>query len=217
MTFSISIISSTPRLAAYTAPDQDHARGSPSSPMSATLERSTDPRGPRCLRLSDREEHRCRRRRARPRIGTRAPRETHEVAVELFVQTRAGVRAELAGDVHAVSLAELRTHARWNQIERRLVQRRALKSVKRAVGSVAVFLEAALQQDHQRRLATGRRAEQQQQSSPDVGARCRRLEVIDDAIERGIDAEQLTGKQLLLGAAAPRRAVCASRYQHSMS
>lgn len=43
LTLRISIISSTPRLAAYTAPDHDHARGSPSSPNWATLDRSTEP------------------------------------------------------------------------------------------------------------------------------------------------------------------------------
>ena len=43
LTLRISIISSTPRLAAYTAPDHDHARGSPSSPYWATLDRSTEP------------------------------------------------------------------------------------------------------------------------------------------------------------------------------
>lgn len=43
LTLRISIISSMPRLAAYTAPDQDQARGSPSSPYSATLDRSTEP------------------------------------------------------------------------------------------------------------------------------------------------------------------------------
>ncbi len=43
LTLRISIISSTPRLAAYTAPDQDQARGSPSSPNSATRDRSTEP------------------------------------------------------------------------------------------------------------------------------------------------------------------------------
>lgn len=43
LTLRISIISSTPRLAAYTAPDHDQARGSPSSPNSATLARSTEP------------------------------------------------------------------------------------------------------------------------------------------------------------------------------
>ena len=43
LTLRISIISSTPRLAAYTAPDHDQARGSPSSPYCATLDRSTEP------------------------------------------------------------------------------------------------------------------------------------------------------------------------------
>ncbi len=43
LTLRISIISSTPRLAAYTAPDHDHARGSPSSPYCATFDRSTEP------------------------------------------------------------------------------------------------------------------------------------------------------------------------------
>jgi len=43
LTLRISIISSKPRLAAYTVPDHDHARGSPSSPNSATRDRSTEP------------------------------------------------------------------------------------------------------------------------------------------------------------------------------
>lgn len=42
-TLRISIISSSPRLAAYTVPDHDQARGSPSSPYSATRARSTEP------------------------------------------------------------------------------------------------------------------------------------------------------------------------------
>ena len=82
-----------------------------------------------------------------------------------------------------------------NQIQRRLVQRRALQRVQRAVVGVAVFLEPALEQDHERGLAARRRPEQQQQSSADVGARGRGLEVVDDALERAVDAEQLAGEQ----------------------
>ena len=102
---------------------------------------------------------------------------------------------ELALNVDAVRRAELRPQARRDQIQRRLVQRRALQRVQRAVVGVAVFLEPALQQDHERGLAARRRPEQQQQPSADVGARGRGLEVVDDALERAVDAEQLAREQ----------------------
>ncbi len=121
--------------------------------------------------------------------------EAHEVALELVVEPRARVRRELALNVDAVGRAEARPQARGNQVQRRLVQRRALQRVQRAVVGVAVFLETALQQDHERRLAARRRTEQQQQASADVGARGRGLEVVDDALERAVDAEQLAGEQ----------------------
>ena len=121
--------------------------------------------------------------------------EAHEVALELVVEPRARVRRQLALNVDAVRRAELRPQARRDQVQRRLVQRRALQRVQRAVVGVAVLLEAALQQDHERRLAARRRPEQQQQPSADVGARGRGLEVIDDALERAVDAEQLAGEQ----------------------
>src|SRR6185436_2955358 len=53
----------------------------------------------------------------------------------------------------------------------------------------------ALQQNHERRLAARRRAEQEQQSSSDVGTCGRGLEVIDDALEGAVDAEQFAREQ----------------------
>ena len=147
-------------------------------------------------------------------------RETHEVALKLVVEPRAGVRGELALNVDAVGGAKARPHARGNQVQRRLVQRRALQRVQRAVVGVAVFLEPALHQNHERRLAARRRSEQQQQAPADVGTRGRRFEVIDDSFERAIDAEQLAGEQRCRrrrrlqrgGAFTPRRV--AIRAQH---
>src|SRR5688572_1281526 len=121
--------------------------------------------------------------------------ELHEVAPVFVIEARSRVRRELALNIDAVRLAKLRPHARWNQIQRRLVQRRAMQRVQRAVVGVAVFLEPALHQDHERRLAARRWAEQQQQSSTDVGTGGCGFEVIDDALESAVDAEQLAGEQ----------------------
>ena len=121
--------------------------------------------------------------------------EAHEVALELVVEPRARVRRQLALNVDAVRGAKARPQARRNQIQRRLVQRRALQRVQRAFVGVAVFLEPALQQDHERGLAARRRPQEQQQSSADVGARGGGLEVVDDALERTVDAEELAGEQ----------------------
>src|SRR5262245_49180761 len=60
---------------------------------------------------------------------------------------------------------------------------------------MAVLLETPLQQDHERRLAARRWSEQEQQPSPYVGAGGCGLEVIDDALESAVDAEQLAGEQ----------------------
>ena len=96
------------------------------------------------------------------------------------------------------------------------MQRGALQRVQRALVGVAVFLQTALEQDHQGGLAAGGRAEQQQQATADVGAGARRLEVVDDAVQGGIDAVQLALEQ------AGRRGVglvpgSLRRYQRSMS
>jgi hypothetical protein len=67
---------------------------------------------------------------------------------------------------------------------------------------VAVFLEPALEQDHQRRLAARRRPEQQQQAPADLGAGRSRLEIIDHAVDRLVDAKQVVREQLAAQLAA---------------
>jgi hypothetical protein len=71
------------------------------------------------------------------------------------------------------------------------VQRRTLQRVERTVVGVAVFLEPSFQENHERRFAARRWAEQQQQPASNVGTCCRSLEVIDDPIEGAVDPEQL--------------------------
>ena len=98
-----------------------------------------------------------------------------------------------------------------------LAQRRAVDGVQRALVGAAVFLEPALQQDRQRRLAARGRPEQQQQPAADIGAGGGGLEVVDDARQRLVDAEQLALEQLarahalggvrLAGAAVPAQHV----------
>ena len=139
-------------------------------------------------------------------------RHAQEVAFELALQAIARPRAQLAADLHAVRVAELGAQAGGDEVERRLVHRRALQCVHRAFVGVAVLLEAALEQDRHRRLAARGRTEQQQQASADIGARGGGLEVVDDAAERLIDAEQLALEQLL-GAGGLRRCRCRCRSQ----
>ena len=86
-----------------------------------------------------------------------------------------------------------------------------LMRVQRALVRAAVLLEAALQQDRHRGLAAGRRAEQQQQAASDVGARRRGLEVVDDAPERLVDAEQLAPEEFARAARLRRRRRCRVR------
>ena len=95
-----------------------------------------------------------------------------------------------------VGLAELGAQARRNEIQGRFAQRRALDRVQRALVGAAVLLEPALQQDRERRLAARGRPEQQQQPPSDVRAGRRRLEVVDHATERLVDAEQLALEEL---------------------
>jgi hypothetical protein len=56
---------------------------------------------------------------------------------------------------------------------------------------MAVFLDAALQENGHRRLAAGGRTEQQEKTPTDVRARGRALEIIDYSRKRRIDPEQL--------------------------
>src|SRR5690606_25016416 len=79
----------------------------------------------------------------------------HEIAFELPLDVVARPWRQLAGDLDAVTLAELRPKARGNQVERVLAQRRALDPVQCAFVGAAVLLEAALQQDGERGLAAG--------------------------------------------------------------
>ena len=144
-TFRISIISSMPRLAANTAPDQDQARGSPSSPNSETLERSTEPDqvgdvgGARVVRRVGADADA-----AGLRDEDALHRHLHEVAVELVLQARDAVRAELALDLDAVGRAELAAHGVWDEVQRRLVHRAAVDAVERAGLGVAVASSARL-------------------------------------------------------------------------
>ena len=123
-------------------------------------------------------------------------RHAHEVALELALDEVARPGRQLALDVHAVALAELRPQAGGNEVQRILAQRRAADGVQRALIGAAVFLEPALEQDGERRLAAGGRPEQQQQAPPDVGAGGGGLEVVDHARQRLVDAEQLALEQL---------------------
>src|SRR5690606_12322912 len=104
---------------------------------------------------------------------------------------RPRVRAQLAVEIDAVRLAKFRPQARRDQIQRRLVQRRARERIERALLRMAVFLETALQQYHEGRFAARRRPEQKQQPTAHVGARRGGLEVVDDAVEGRVDAEEL--------------------------
>jgi hypothetical protein len=88
------------------------------------------------------------------------------------------------------------------QVQRRLVHRTACDGVQRAVVGLAVFLQTALEQYHQRGFAAGWRTEQQQQTAADLGARRRSLEVGADAGEGVVQAEQLASEQVLAGGAA---------------
>ena len=81
-------------------------------------------------------------------------------------------------------------------MQRRFMHRAALDAIERAGIGIAVFFQPALQQDHERRLAARWRPEQQQQAASDFGTGGRRLEVIDHALDRFIDAEQFIVEQL---------------------
>ena len=171
------------------------ARGSPSSPMAATFDKSTEPTRsamsavvgscgayvPTPTRAASDKKMRSTGKRMKSPLTRR--------------RADARVRRQLALNVDAVRGAKPRPQARRNQVQRRFVQRRALQRVQRAFVGVAVFLEPALQQDHERGLAARRRPQQQQQSSAHVGARGGGLEVVDDALERTVDAEELAGEQ----------------------
>jgi hypothetical protein len=110
------------------------------------------------------------------------------------------VRAELAGDLDAVGGAELAAHGVRHEMQRRLVHRAAVDAVQRARLGMAVGLEAALEQDHHARLAARGRAEQQEQAPANLGAGARRLEIILHALQGLVDAEELVGEELALGA-----------------
>src|SRR2546430_8981070 len=75
-------------------------------------------------------------------------------------------------------------------------QRRAADGVQRALVGAAVFLEPALEQDRERRLAAGGRTEHQQQPPADIGSGGRGLVVIDDTRQRLIDTKELALEQL---------------------
>src|SRR3982751_3972160 len=112
------------------------------------------------------------------------------------------MRAELARDVDAEGLAEWRAQRVRHEMQRRLVHRAALDRVQRAGVGEAVGLQAALEQDHHARLATRGRAEQEEQSPADLGARARGLEVVDDSLYRVIDSVKLVLEELTAKATA---------------
>jgi len=112
------------------------------------------------------------------------------------LQTARAVRAELARDLDAVGLAELRAQRMRNQVQRRLVHRAAVDRIERAGIGLAIGLEAALEQDDHARLAARRRPEQQQQASANFGTGARRLEVVEHATDRVVDAEELVLEEL---------------------
>jgi hypothetical protein len=80
------------------------------------------------------------------RLGDEDPlhRHLHEVAGELVRHARGAERAELAVDLDAVGLAELRAHRMRHEVQRRFVHRAALHRVERAGLGVAVLLEPRL-------------------------------------------------------------------------
>ena len=121
---------------------------------------------------------------------------TYEVALELTLDEIARPRRQLALDVDPVATAKLRPQAGWNQVERVLAQRRATDRIDGAFLGTAVFLQTTLEEDRERRLAPGRRTEQQEQPAADVGACSCRLEVVDDARQGLIDAKQLALEEL---------------------
>ena len=101
----------------------------------------------------------------------------------------------LAGDLDAVGLAELARSVCGTRCSGDSCTGQPWIGVERAFVGMAVFLEAALQQDDDARLAARGRAEQQQQAAADFGAGAGRAEVVGDASERFVDAEELVLEQ----------------------
>src|SRR3954467_1942847 len=123
-------------------------------------------------------------------------RHLHEVAVELQLQAGGAERAELARDLDAVGLAELWPQRVRDEVQRRLVHRAAVYAEERASVGLAVRLHAALEENHHARLTARGRPEQQQEPSANFRSGARRLEVVDDARDRVIDAVELVFEQL---------------------
>ncbi len=221
LTLRISIISSTPRLAAYTAPDHDQARGSPSSPISATFERSTEPTRSAMSAVVG-------------SCGAYVPTPTRAASDRKTRSTgkrmkspwnSSSSRARAYGDSSPVISTPYVSRKRG----RRLVGTRFSGdscsgepcNAYSAPSSVWLYSSSPrfsritsddLPPDGGPSSSSSRR--------PTSEPGSRRLEVVDDAIERRVDAEQLAGEQRLSASSPSAGATscgCASRYPHSMS
>ena len=106
------------------------------------------------------------------------------------------MRAEFAVDLDAVGFAERRPQRVRNEMQGRLVHRTALDRVQGACVGAAVLLKPALEQDHQRGLASRGRPEEQEQPATDFGAGAGRFEVVDETLEGLVDAEQFVLEEL---------------------
>ena len=150
---------------------------------------------------ADADARRLRRGRcARPACCMKSPSNSRSQPVA----RRTGTSSPL--DLDAVGLAELaRAGCAGTRLQRRLVHRASPASAYSAPSSVWLYSSSPrLSRITMRRLAARRRTEQQQQAPADVGAGGRGLEVVDDALERLVDAEQLALEQRARAAVAHR-------------
>jgi len=123
-------------------------------------------------------------------------RHLHEVAVVFVREPAHAMRAELAADVDAVGLADLAAQRVRHQVQRRFVHRAAVDRIKRPGVGVAVLLQAPLEEDHERGLAAGGRPQQQKEPSANLGTRRGGLEIIDQTLDRVVDAVELVLEKL---------------------
>ncbi|KQX01338.1 hypothetical protein ASC94_01485 [Massilia sp. Root418] len=130
-----------------------------------------------------------------------------EVAAVLPLQAGPAIRAQLAFRHGAIGVAERGTHAVRQQVQRRFVHGAAGHGVQRALGCLAVFFQAALEQNDEGGFAAGRRSQQEQQAAPDLRAGSCRLEVGADAGQCLVQAEQLPAEQIAAAVLAAVRIV----------
>ena len=112
----------------------------------------------------------------------------------------AAARAEIALDVQAVlrhrpPCGELVRE----EVQRLLVHRAAGDGVDGASSSAGVLFEAALEHRDDRRLAAADRAHQQQDALAHLEPPGRRREVVDQMLQRALDAEQLVREEVVAG------------------